>query len=68
FNIGIFSNKWLIGAVITSIALQLAVIYSPLNVFFKTVPLGITEWTAIIAVSIILFLASIGFNKIIKNK
>ena len=68
FNIGIFSNKWLIGAVITSIALQLAVIYSPLNVFFKTVPLGITEWTAIIAVSIILFLASIGFNKIVKNK
>ncbi len=68
FNIGIFSNKWLIGAVITSIALQLAVIYTPLNVFFKTVPLGLDSWMQIIGVSIVLFILSIGFNKIIKDK
>ncbi len=67
FNIGIFSNKWLIGAVITSILLQLAVIYTPLNVFFKTVPLGINEWILIIAVSILLFLTAMIFNKIIKD-
>jgi len=68
FKIGMFSNKWLIGAVGTSIALQLAVIYTPLNVFFKTVPLGLNEWLAIIGVSLILFVLSIAFNKIIKDK
>ncbi len=68
FNIGIFSNKWLIGAVIASIGLQLAVIYTPLNVFFKTVPLGLNEWITILEVAAVLFILSIGFNKIIKNK
>ncbi|MFH1663555.1 MAG: calcium-translocating P-type ATPase, SERCA-type, partial [archaeon] len=67
FSIGVFSNKWLIGAVITSFALQLAVIYTPLNVFFKTVPLGLNEWIAIIGVAFALFIASMAFNKIIKN-
>jgi len=68
FNIGLFSNKWLIGAVGSSILLQLAVIYTPLNVFFKTVPLGLNEWLQIIGVAIVLFVLSTVFNKIIKNK
>ncbi len=68
FKIGMFSNKWLIGAVGTSFALQLAVIYTPLNAIFKTAPLGVNEWLAIIGVSVVLFVLSLGFNKIIKDK
>lgn len=39
-----FTNKYLFLAVASSIALQLIVIYSPLNVFFKTIPLNLTDW------------------------
>ncbi len=38
------SNKWLHIAVISSILLQVLVIYSPLNAFFKIVPLGTNDW------------------------
>jgi Ca2+-transporting ATPase len=38
------SNRWLAFAVGGSILLQLAVLYSPLNVYFGTVPLGLTDW------------------------
>jgi Ca2+-transporting ATPase len=47
-----FSNKWLIGAIVSSMVLQLIVIYSPLNVFFKTVPLSWFEWTYILGSAI----------------
>ncbi|GGK71734.1 calcium-translocating P-type ATPase, PMCA-type [Haloarcula sebkhae] len=38
------SNRWLASAVGGSILLQLAVLYTPLNVYFGTVPLGLTDW------------------------
>jgi Ca2+-transporting ATPase len=41
---GITSNKWLIGAIATTIGLQLAVLYSPLNRFFRVEPLDFGEW------------------------
>ena len=34
YKLGLFSNKYLVLAVISSIALQLAVLYTPLNQFF----------------------------------
>jgi Ca2+-transporting ATPase len=68
FNIGMLSNKWLLMAVATSILLQLIVIYTPLNKFFNTVPLGINEWTQIILVATALFIVSLMFNRIIKDK
>ena len=39
FKVGVFKNGWLIMAVGTSLLLQLLVVYSPLNKFFKTIPL-----------------------------
>jgi Ca2+-transporting ATPase len=39
-----FGNKWLVGAVALSFLLQLAVIYSPLNIYFRTTPLTMTDW------------------------
>lgn len=48
-SIGIFSNMPLIYAVITTIILQLMVIYVPfLNGIFKTVPLMLTDWMIIV--------------------
>ena len=38
------SNRWLASAVGGSILLQLAVLYTPLNVYFGTVPLGLGDW------------------------
>ncbi|MEF8900253.1 MAG: cation-transporting P-type ATPase [Halovenus sp.] len=38
------TNPWLGAAVAASLGLQLAVLYTPLNDFFGTVPLGITDW------------------------
>ena len=38
------SNPWLIAAVAASIILQLAVLYTPLNRYFGTVPLGTADW------------------------
>jgi Ca2+-transporting ATPase len=49
FKIGIFSNKWMNYAVLSSLALILLVLYVPfLNPIFKTVPLGLHEWLLIL--------------------
>jgi len=39
-----FSNKWLVLATTGCIALQLAILYTPLNRLFHVVPLGLFEW------------------------
>ncbi len=50
--VGPFKNPYLLIAVASSILLQLAVIYLPtLQPYFGTVPLDLTDWLAIIAVS-----------------
>ncbi|MFH1455638.1 MAG: cation-translocating P-type ATPase [archaeon] len=51
WKIGLFSNKYLVGAVAISILLQLLILYTPLATFFKVVPLGLTDWVYIILVS-----------------
>ncbi len=56
FKAGVFSNIWLWLAILSSIGLQLLVIYTPLNVYFKTVPLGLIHWLWIIGVSAMIFI------------
>ncbi len=52
FKLGLFSNKWLIGAVALSVLLQVAVIYIPfLNTAFGTIPLKAIDWVWSIAIS-----------------
>ncbi|MEK6857328.1 MAG: calcium-translocating P-type ATPase, SERCA-type [Nanoarchaeota archaeon] len=52
FKLGWFSNKWLIAAVLISIALQVLVIYVPfLQNAFGTVPLQWIDWIWVILVS-----------------
>ena len=58
FHIGIFSNKSLLGALLLTTTLQMAIIYSPsLNTIFKTQPLSIYELIITLAVSSIVFWA-----------
>jgi Ca2+-transporting ATPase len=49
FSLGIFTNRSLIYAVLSTVLLQLAVIYVPvLQTAFRTVPLSISDWGMII--------------------
>lgn len=58
FSIGIFSNRYLIGAIVLTILLQLATIYVPfLQPFFKTQPLTLSELAICCALSSLVFVA-----------
>ncbi len=49
FRIGLFSNKWMNIAALSSLALILLVVYvPPLNMVFNTLPLGWAEWRLIL--------------------
>lgn len=56
FKLGLFSNKYLFGAVILTFFLQMATIYVPfLNPVFKTYPLTLSELTITLALSSVVF-------------
>ncbi len=56
FRQGLMSNKVLLGAVVLSIMMQLAVIYvGPLNTIFRTQPLTLGELAACVGISSIIF-------------
>ncbi len=54
YKLSIFSNKLLLGAVIFSVLLQLLTIYTPLSSWFRTAPLGLTDWGIMIGASVAL--------------
>lgn len=57
--VGLFSNKWLWGAIAISIVLQLVVIYVPfLNAAFGTTPLGLWAWFECIGLAALVLVAS----------
>ncbi|MAF13578.1 MAG: hypothetical protein CMI53_01660 [Parcubacteria group bacterium] len=52
FKEGIFSNKWLVGAVLLSIGLQLVVVYVPFfNGIFSTTAMSGMDWILVVVVS-----------------
>ncbi|MDH4233182.1 MAG: HAD-IC family P-type ATPase, partial [Nitrospirota bacterium] len=58
FKIGLFSNKYMFGAVALTFALQMATVYVPvLNPIFKTEPLTLNELALTILLSSIVFCA-----------
>ena len=57
--VGLFSNKWLWGAIGLSVMLQLVVIYVPfLNSAFGTTPLGPWAWVECICLAAVVLIAS----------
>jgi Ca2+-transporting ATPase len=58
FTLGVLSNPALIGALVLTFALQMAVLYVPwLNPIFKTEPLSVGELGACLALSTVVFVA-----------
>jgi Ca2+-transporting ATPase len=54
FQIGVFSNPWLVGAVLVSILLLVVTVFVPfLNPIFNTHPLSLTEWEVVIGLALI---------------
>jgi Ca2+-transporting ATPase len=58
FKIGLFSNKYLFGAVLLTLILQMATVYVPFLIpIFKTAPLSFNELLVTLALSSIIFFA-----------
>ena len=52
-----FSNKYLVGATITVIVLQMLAIYTPvMNTFLKTMPLNLSDWLLIVPMATLILL------------
>lgn len=63
FKVGIFSNKYLIGAVLLGFALQLPVLYVPfMSNAFKLQGIGLGDWLMVLALGLVPLLA----NELIK--
>ncbi|MFW5927565.1 MAG: calcium-translocating P-type ATPase, PMCA-type [Thermoplasmatota archaeon] len=48
-----FSNRWLGMAILTSIIMQLAILYTPLNGYFQVEPLTLTSWMVILGGAVV---------------
>lgn len=67
YNIGVFSNPLIIGAVLTSFLLQLFILYTPfLQRVFNTVPLAAREWGVITAIAAVAWVISSLINRFYK--
>lgn len=60
----IFSNSWLAGALVGSLALQLLVIYTPLNSYFGTFEIGLQGWNWMLMATLGFLGVAVGMIKI----
>lgn len=60
-----FSNKWLLYSLFGSLALQVIIIYSPLNTFFYVEPLHLKEWGILLGGSVLGFVLALPITKLI---
>ena len=68
FSIGLFSNRLLIGSVMVTILLQVAITYVPfLQSVFKTESLSLHEFV-LVGVGSILIFAAVEVEKLVKRK
>lgn len=67
-NMSMFANKWLVLALGISLILQVVVIYSPLNKFFKVSPLPFIAWLALLIGVTIGYFSAIVITNLINAK
>jgi P-type Ca2+ transporter type 2C len=66
YRVGFFSNKWLLVAILSSVLLQLMVIYTPFfNRVFNTVPLGLSQWVYILVSCLFVFIVGSLVNSLV---
>jgi magnesium-transporting ATPase (P-type) len=63
FRVGVFSNHWVTGGVLTTVGLQILITYAPfMQTLFHTAPLGVEAWLRIIGVGLCVY-AAVGVEK-----
>ncbi len=63
----LFSNRWLGIAIGSSIIMHLAVLYTPLNSYFKVVPLGINSWM-MVSIGVGIFILAMLTMRILEDR
>ncbi len=66
YRVPLFSNGWLIIALLSSVALHLLVLYTPLQEFFKTTSLGLTHWVYLFAMTGVVMLFTVILMRIMR--
>jgi len=67
-DVGLFSNKFLVFAVLGSISLQFILLYTPLAGMFSLVSLGLIDWGKIILIALAGVLALEIEKKLVNRK
>ncbi len=67
-HLSLWSNKYLLVAILVSISLQLLVVYSPLRRFFGTVPLSPFDWWLIVGLGAVGYIVSLVFANFVTTK
>ncbi|MBX9743792.1 MAG: cation-translocating P-type ATPase, partial [Chlamydiales bacterium] len=69
YHIGFFSNRWIIGALMSSLVVQLMIVYlPPLQAVFGTVGLGLKEWGVIAIVAFGVGMGGYVINRIFRKR
>ncbi|MBS0606384.1 MAG: cation-translocating P-type ATPase [Verrucomicrobia bacterium] len=69
YHIGFFSNRWIIGALVSSLLIQLIIIYfPPLQMVFGTVALGLKEWGVIAVVAFVVGVGGVAINRLFRKR
>ena len=68
FQIGLFSNPWILVGATSMVVLQLFYTYSPLmNRLFHSAPIGVIDWVHILAVGLVIYLV-VGVEKTLQRR
>jgi len=68
FRLGVFTNRWLVLGVAGMTSLQVLFTYSPaMNLLFGTAPIGIPEWTWVLAGGLMIY-SVVGSEKLLRRR
>ena len=68
FRVGVFSNNWVTGGVLTTVGLQILMTYAPfMQTLFHTAPLGPQAWVRIVGVGLCVYVA-VGAEKWLRQR